>query len=310
MSTNERHARGQRSAGLHLQHLLARPGPYRAAWEQHAHDAKPGEIRQDAVGQVIADWLYETGERDDTDTGLARMLKDRISRAFGGRGLSLETLRWFEGAFDLSRQDVQRVRELYRSVLRPTIVTGQMPLPRVPYSAGHETTLLYEHHVLGRDGVPARHHTQQTFRALIDGMNHYQYRIDTPEADIRVVRGGTIGPMYRFSAELWAVDIQFHHPLAYGEEAYVDWWTIFHYSRPPATEFRRATHRRTEHLDLRIEFHPDKLPRRLWCTQWADYREPDDVVLDEEEVALDEEYSAHRYLEAMEHTVLGFRWEW
>src|SRR5262249_41113768 len=92
MNVDPRHERGQRAAGLHLRQLLLRPGPYRDRWERLARDARPGEIRQDAVCQVIADWLQDTGERGDTDTGLARTLKDRVSRALGGRGLSLETL--------------------------------------------------------------------------------------------------------------------------------------------------------------------------------------------------------------------------
>ncbi|MEP7022700.1 MAG: hypothetical protein ABJB47_02590, partial [Actinomycetota bacterium] len=102
----------------------------------------------------------------------------------------------------------------------------------------------------------------------------------------------------------------FHHPLRYGEEAYLDWWTIFQYSRPPVTEFRRAAHRRVEHLDVRVEFHPGKHPRHLWWAQWADYRLPFEDIVEEEEVTLDEEHSAHRYLEAMEHTVVGFHWDW
>jgi hypothetical protein len=42
----------------------------------------------------------------------------------------------------------------------------------------------------------------------------------------------------------------------------------------------------------------------------ADYREPAASILEKEELALDEEHSAHRYLEAIEHTVVGFYWEW
>ena len=98
MSLNERHARGQRAAGLHLRQLLIRPGPYRGEWEQHARDVALRD-RQDAVCTVIAEHLYDTGAHAETDTGLARALKDRVSRAFGGRGISLETLRWFEAAF-------------------------------------------------------------------------------------------------------------------------------------------------------------------------------------------------------------------
>jgi hypothetical protein len=272
---------------------------------------RPDEIRQDAVCKVIAEHLYDTGAHDETDTGLARALKDRVSRAVGGRGISLQTLRWFEAAFRLSPHDTQRVHELYRGDLRPTIIVGSLPPPTTgTLAAGHETTLLFEHHFVGRDGVPSRHHTQQTVRALADGITSYQYRIDTPEADIRVIRGGKTGRLYQFSEHLWAVDIAFHHPLRYGEEAYVDFWTIFHYSRPPATEFRRGAHRRVEHLDMRLEFHPDRLPRRLWWAEWADYRGPAEAIAEREEIALDEELSAHRYLEAIEHTVVGYHWEW
>jgi hypothetical protein len=311
MPHSERQAHGQRAAGLHLRQLLLRAGPYRDSWEQHAHNARPEEIRQEAVGRVIAEHLYETGEHDETDTGLARTLKDRVSRAFSGRGLSLQTLRWFESAFRLSARDAQRVHELYRGDLRPTVIVGTLPPPTagVP-TARHETTLLFEHHFVGRDGMPARHHTQQTVRALVDGMTSYQYRIDTPEADVRVVRGGHVGQVYQLSQQIWAADILFHHPLPYGEEAYVDFWTIFHYSKRPSPEFRRGAHRRVEHLDLRLEFHAGRLPRHVWWAEWADYRAPGEAIVEREPVSLDEELSAHRYLEAIEHAVVGYYWEW
>jgi hypothetical protein len=310
MPQSERHARGQRAAGLHLRHLMLRSGPYRHEWEQHARGVRPDDVRQDAVCKVIAEYLYETGAHDDTDTGLARSLKDRVSRAFSGRGLSLQTLRWFEAAFRLSRRDAQRVRELYRGDLWPTVIVGKLPAPDCALASGHETTLLFEHHFLGRDGVPARHHTQQTVRALVDGLASYQYRIDTPEADIRVVRGGKLGDLYQLGDRLWAADISFHHPLRYGEEVYLDYWTIFHYAQRPATEFRRGAHQRVEHLDMRLEFHPDRLPRHLWWAEWADYRAPAEAIVEREELVLDEELSAHRYLEAIEHTVVGYYWEW
>jgi hypothetical protein len=310
MPHSERRARGQRAAGLHLRQLLLRPGPYRDQWERHAHDAPPEEIRQEAVCTVIAEYLYETGEHDESDTRLARTLKDRVSRAVSGRGLSLQTLRWLEAAFRLSPRDAQRIRELYRGDLRPTVIVGALPPPTHALPAGHETTLLFEHHVIGRDGLPARHHTQQTVRALVDGMTSYQYRSDTPEADVRVVRGGHVGRPYQVSEQTWAADIFFHHPLRYGEEAYVEYWTIFHYSEPPAPEFRRGAHRRVEHLDLRLEFHSDRLPRHLWWAEWADYRSPDEAIVEREPIALDEELSAHRYLEAIEHAVVGYYWDW
>jgi hypothetical protein len=289
---------------------MLRPGPYRDRWERHARNAKPEEIRQEAVGKVIAEYLYDTGEHDETDTRLARALKDRVSRAFSGQGLSLQTLRWFEEAFRLSPHDAQRVRELYRGELRRSVIIGSLPPPSGALPSEHETTLLFEHHVIGRDGRPARHHTQQTVRALVDGMIRYQYRIDTPEANVRLVRGGQVNQIYQVTAQIWAVDITFHHPLRYGEEIYLDYWTIFRYSQRPAAEFRRGVHRRVEHVDMRLEFHQEMRPRRLWWAEWTDYREPTEAIAEREPVELDEELSAHRYLEAIENTVVGYYWEW
>lgn len=313
MSPNERQLRGQRAAGLHLRLLLLRPGPYRDAWEEHAHGAPPDEIIQAAVCQVIADDLWEVGERDDTETDLPRRLKDRVYRALTGQGISLETLRWLKRAFRLSPHDAQRVDELYRGDIAPTTIIGQLPPPH-PTSGirphEHETTLLFEHHVLGRDGLPSRHHSQQNIRALVDGMTSYQYRIDTPDADIRVRRGGTPGKIYAIGNDYYAVDITFPHPLHYGEQRYLDYWTIFHYSQPPPREFRRGTHQRVEHLDMRVEFHEQKMPGRLWWAEWEDYRDVQGGLVDRVALTLDEEHSAHRYLEAIEHTVVGFYWDW
>ncbi|HBW17820.1 MAG: hypothetical protein ACLPN6_29450 [Streptosporangiaceae bacterium] len=305
--------RGQRDAGLHLRVLLRRPGPYRDVWHAFARDAAPGQVNQAAVCQVVARYLWDSGECEETDQSLPRRLKDKVHRALNGRGLSLQTLRWLTDAFELSPHDAQRVREIYRGDISTSVIAGRLPPPASGSGirpARHETTLLFEHHTIGRDGVPAHHHTQQTIRSLADGLTSYQYRIDTPDAEIRVRRGGTGGPVYAIADDYYAVDIAFPHPLRYGEEHYLDYWTIFRYSQPPVTEFRRGTHTRVEHLDMRVQFHELKLPARLWWAQWRDYRDLRRDIVDRQEITLDEERSAHRYLEAIEHTIVGFYWEW
>lgn len=310
VATYERQARGQRAAGQHLRMLLLRFGQYRDEWERYARDVRPDDIRQEAICRVIAEYLYETGERDEQDTGLARALKDRVSRALSGGGVSLQTLRWFEEAFGLSPHDSQRLRELYRGDSRRSVIVGNLPAPADAAKRQHETTLLFEHHVIGRDGIPARHHTQQTIRSLVDGMQSYQYRFDTPHVEVRVMRGGRAGPVYQLAEPLWAVDIEFRHPLRYDEVAYLDYWALFRYESQPAPEFRRGAHVLVQHLDMRVEFHRQKLPQRLWWAEWEDYRDPNEAVAEQEDLTLDEEYSAHRYLESIEHAVVGFRWSW
>lgn len=305
--------RGQRDAGLHLRLLLRRPGPYRDVWQVFARDAVPGKINQAAVCQVIAQHLWDSGECEETDQHLPRRLKDKVNRALNGRGLSLQTLRWVTDAFDFSPHDAARVREIYRGDVSTSVIVGQLrpPAPGSGISPSrHETTMLFEHHTIGRDGLPAHHHTQQTIRALTDGLASYQYRIDTPDAEVRVRRGGNVSKACAIADGYYAVDIEFPHPLQYGEERYLDYWTIFHYRLPPATEFRRGAHQRVEHLDMRVEFHELLQPGKLWWAQWSDYRDVARDIVDRQEIALDEERSAHRYLEAIERTIVGFYWEW
>jgi len=311
MSTNDRRKRGPRAAAQHLRVLLLKQGAYRARWEAYAHDITPGEISQSAVCQVIAQYLWDRGERSESDTQLPRKLKDRVSRALAAEEISLETLRWLVEAFRLSAHDARRVYELYRADIAPRTVVGDLPpratLAGVP-APDHQTELLFEHHYIGPGGVPVRHHTQQTLFSLVDGLERYRYGLDTPEAEVRVMRGGKPSPMYLLGGEHYAVDIVFPHTLGYGEEHYLDYWTLFQYSVPPPAEFRRATHQRVEHLDMRVEFHPRRRPARLWWAQWRDYR--DGEVIEREVMPLDEELSARKYLDAVERAVVGFYWEW
>src|SRR5487761_1348130 len=81
MPPSEQQRRGQRAAARHLRVLLLRQGAYRDRWEAYAHDITPGEVSQSAVCQVVAQYLWDTGDRSEGDVRLPRKLKDRISRA-------------------------------------------------------------------------------------------------------------------------------------------------------------------------------------------------------------------------------------
>jgi hypothetical protein len=313
VAKNEQEARGQRAAGRQLRTLLLQVGPYRDRWEQAAKTIRLNEINQAAVCQVIAEYLWDAGERSDSERSLPRKLKDLVGRALSGEHLAPKTLECFVQAFELSPHDTQRVFDLYRGDIELMSIVGSLPPPdpdsgiRKP---DHRTTLLFEHHFVGRDGLPVHHHTQQTIYSLVDGLTTYQYRIDTSEAEVRVKRGGTSGKIYAIGHEFYAVDITLPRPLRYGETQYLDYWTNIHYTAPPAPEFRRGAHQRVEHLDMRVEFHREKLPRQLWWAEWSDYRDVNSGIVEREQVSLDEERSAHRYLDAIEHTVVGFNWEW
>jgi hypothetical protein len=65
--------------------------------------------------------------------------------------------------------------------------------------------------------------------------------------------------------------------------------------------------RQVDNLDMRIEFHPDKLPARIW---WAHWDGIDKTVIEREPVNLDIQHSVHRYFRSLEKSVVGFYWEW
>jgi hypothetical protein len=316
VATGRHVAPGQYAAGRQLQTLLLRVGLYRDQWEDAARNTsraiQRNKLNQAAVAEVIAQHLYDNGH-PETDTKLARQLKDKVSRALSGNGLTPETLDWFVQAFHISPHDTRRLHDIYDGHIELTEIVGNLEPPE-PGSGirplDHRTTLLFEHHYIGCEQLPVHHHTQQTIYSLSDGLTSYQYRIDTPEAEVRLKRGGTPGKVYPIGHGYYAIDISFPHPLSFGETQYLDYWTNFRYSAAPPSEFRRGAHERVEHLDMRVEFHQDKLPRQLWWAEWADYRDIHRDIVMREDVTLDEERSAHRYLDAIEHTVVGFYWEW
>ncbi|GHH71945.1 hypothetical protein GCM10018781_34110 [Kitasatospora indigofera] len=98
-------------AGRHLAALLTAPGRYRTRWLRHVARATPGRINQAAVTRVLAEWLWLGGEASEGDI-LPRALRDRVSRALGGRALSAATLRLFVAAFDMTGADEARLWDL------------------------------------------------------------------------------------------------------------------------------------------------------------------------------------------------------
>lgn len=140
MPWQERQKGGQRAAARHMRALLLRQGTYRRRWEAYAHDITPGMINQSAVCQVVAEHLWDTGERSEADLRLPRKLKDRVSRLLSDEEVSLETLRWLVEGFRLSAYDAQRVYELYRVEIAPTVIVGSLPPPGARPASGCRST--------------------------------------------------------------------------------------------------------------------------------------------------------------------------
>jgi hypothetical protein len=300
------HAIGVRQAGQYLRELL-RHDPYRGRWAQYGAQ-RERDVHQVAVAKVLAGYLRRHDE-DDVQYG---QLTRRVSRALRGEVLSRQTLSLFLRAFEVSDEHSAILWRQWQGTELARVVTGELP----PLAAGaarelpsYATILLHELHYLGPDGLPLRHRTLRDIRSLVDGLASYRYSYDTSELIVARISGGTPGAPYQLAASVWAVDVALSRTLGPGEAHSLEFESTFRHSTQPAPCFRRVAHERFENVAIRVEFHPARLPRRVWWTQWHDYRQPGAAVLLREPVALDAENAVYHRLDVLARAVAGFSWE-
>jgi hypothetical protein len=304
---------GARAAAAYLRELLLRPGRYRRKWEQYAERTRQGQVNQLAVAEVLAHYLWEHPRTQGDLDVLPRQLKDTASRALSGKLLSKATLALFGEAFGLGALEREQLLKLWEGSAHVRVLSGPRAIAEdkagMLGSPRLKTLSLHDHHYLGPDGLPVKHRVIQVIEAIVDGVDRVPYRADTNAMTIEVGQGfsGLAGPVYQPIAELFVVDMLLAKPLAIGETATLEYTASFHYSTPPPPEFRRVVQFHVENLDIRVEFHPDKLPRDV---VWAVWDGMDGPIVEREHVTLDSQFAVHRYLRLAEKTTAGFHWDW
>jgi hypothetical protein len=312
---------GRRAAASYLHELLLRPGAYRRLWERHVVRARPGEINQLAVAEVLARRLWSYPRRPGDEDVLAHQLKDTVSRALSGRLLSRQALSLFIDAFRVSDADADRLWRLWEGSGTISVLSGARAVPphtdeELQAAIGprrHQTLSLHDHLTVGADGLPARTRTIQVIEALADGLDRVPFVYDTKAVTLEVGQGcaDLAGDLYQSGDELYITFITLARILAAGETATLEYWVTYHYLGNPLDpherEYRRAFRQRQENFDMRVQFDPDTLPACIW---WATWDGLDGKVIEEEPVSLDSQFSVHRYLRFIEKTVAGFHWTW
>jgi hypothetical protein len=173
----------------------------------------------------------------------------------------------------------------------------------------HRTVSLHEWHLVGPDGLPVRHRTLHVLRALRPGLRSYTYRCDSRDARVRAIRGASAGQPYPDVEGLTAVDLALLRPLAVGETAALKYETLFDWTSIPPPYVRRGMRLRVERVDMRVEFSSQRLPARLEWVVWDGFG-PDARIRAAEEVVLDREHAAHRFLDVADGVTVGFTWTW
>jgi hypothetical protein len=279
-------------AAAYLRLLLVRAGDPRSIWAKHASETPPGEIDMAAVAEVLR-----------TDVGSVRAALD-------GTTMSAETLERFIEAFDLGSRHVDRLRDILGGSDSVRVIIGneladlrdRSGLPRL------ETLAVHELHTLGPDGLPAEHQAIQIIRSTVDELDAYPYRFDTDELVVEVVRGGRVGDMYRVSDSFFGVDMVLDRPLARDETTLMHYRLTFGYRTPPPPEYRRGALGVMRDVTLWVQFHPERLPARVWLARWD--RLDHATVIEQQPVELDSEYSVQARYDEIEDVIVGFHWEW
>ena len=311
---------GRRAASDYLRELLLKPGSYREAWERSATRERHGTINQLAVADVLARHLRSSPRTSADDSITPHQLKDTVSRALTGRLLSRQALSLFIDAFGFSEHEAGRLWRLWNGSATIGVMSGTRAVPAssetdVDAAYGprkHQTLALHDHVWVGADGRIDRARTMQVIEAIAPAADRVPFMFDTNVLTLEVGQGckELIGQVRRIGADMFATEILLARTLDIGETLSFEYMRTYRYAghqAPSEREHRRAVMRHAEGLDMRVEFHPDRLPCRVWWSHWDGI---DGDVLERELVTLDTQNSVHRYLRSLEMTVAGFYWEW
>jgi hypothetical protein len=284
--------------------------------------ARRDDVNQLAVAEVLARHLSSHPRRPADSGARSLQLKDTVSRMLSGRMLSRSTLALFIAAFGLSKGDADRLWRLWEGSASICVLSGpgavsadtEQDMRAVLGPPRHRTVSMHDHVQIGKDRLLARTRTMQVIESAEENLDRIPYLYDTSSLTLEVGQGceEVSGQLYQIGAGVFATHIVLAKVLALGETTTLEYWTS--YLRTPAgpeapdeREYRRASIGSMENFDIRVEFHPDALPAGVW---WATWDGIDGDVIQREQVSLDSQHSAHRYLRLVSKTVAGFYWTW
>lgn len=317
--TYESQSDGRRAASDYLRQLLLKPGTYRHAWERHVVRTRPGTINQLAVSDVLA--RHMSGANGRPAAVAPHQIKDTVSRALSGRLLSKPALELFIAAFGFTADEADRLRKLWNGTGSIRVLSGSHALPpqaeqTIQQALGprrHQTLTMHDHVYVDADGRIAKTRTMQVIEALVPETDRIPYLYDTSSLTVEAGEGcaGLSGELRQLGGDVFATEILLARPLGLGETTTVEYTTTFCYPGDLEDQrermYRRGVLGSLENFDLRIEFHPGRLPAEVW---WATWDGVDGPMLTQEPVLLDSLHAAQRYLRSLQRAVVGFHWSW
>lgn len=315
------HIEGQRAAAEYLRQLLLKPGRYRQGWQAQVARPRDDVINQMAVAEVIVRQLRSMPGRPGDTQMMPYQMRETVAGALAGQQLSMQTLQLFIDAFGFSEDEAGRLRRLWSGSVTISVMSGTHAVPSraeqdVDAAIGprrHHTLSLHDHIWVTGDARIDRARTMQVIEANAQGVDRVPFLCDNNVLTLEVGQGckELNGEIRQIGAEVFATEILLARTLDLGETLTLEYWLSYRYpgdpNDPAEREYRRAVMRQVDNLDMRIEFHPDRLPNRVW---WAHWDGIEGGIRGQELVTLDSQNSAHRFLRSLDRTVVGFHWSW
>jgi hypothetical protein len=307
---------GQRAAANYLRQLLLKPGPYRDAWRGYVVRPREGVISQLAVAEVLARSL-RTGGDASAD---AVKLRGLVSVSLSGKDLSRRALQLFIDGFRLTDEDGRRAWRLWNGETTIRVIAGTRAVPdhdertvsQILGPRRHQLLSLRDHIGISAVGLVESIHVVEVVEALANNVNRIPFLTSTDVMTLEVGQGckDIAGEIRQVTETLYLTHFLLARTLDLGETLTVEYWVTWPAGsvspeNPRDREYRRGVMGQVTSYDARIEFHPDLLPTKLW---WANWDGVEGVLLSHEEVALDSQRSAHRYLSSVKKAAVGFYW--
>ncbi len=312
---------GQRAAAEYVRQLLLKPGRYRQAWQQQVARPRDDVINQMAVAEVIAGQLTSAPTKLRDAKVMPYQLRDVVADVLSGRQVSRQSLTMFIDGFGFADEETARLWQLWNGATTVRVIAGshavtaqeEHEVAQVLGPRRHQTLSLHDHVWVGADARLERIRTLQVIEATARGVDRVPLLVDTNVLTVEVGQGcrEVAGEVIRIGSDVFATDIVLARTLDLGETITLEYWVSYRYPGDPddpgERQYRRAVFRHIANYDVRVEFHPDQLPARVWWAQW-DGIEGD--VVEQDAVKLDSQHSVHRYIRSFEKAVAGFYWEW
>lgn len=181
---------------------------------------------------------------------------------------------------------------------------------------GYRTQHVHETHILGADGVPARHETRQVVTATRDGLDTFHHVFLTgdgagsidDEVRVEAISGCVVGRLLREPPDVVCVPLHFGISLRRGESHLFEYAVELSYPRdPPPPELRRGVRTPLEQLLLRVVFHPGRRPASVQACRWPTPSGEPEIVAP---LRLDGDHAVHHLVHQPAPGVYGVRWSW